>query len=737
MMCLLVTYKHFFERKDIERNVAGKLFMKVTNFIKKVSAVGLSALMCMSLFPSSFYASEIPTEEIASYCVTAIDKEEGQVVLVDSEGTPVETNEYTEGETVYFDVEPAEGYLLEDIQILAENDSIIESYAVTEEITAFTMPGSNVSIEGNFIAVETSESVEETEETIQEESTEGESVVQETESVSEAATEEPTEEPTEDSTEVETETEEAVDIYASDFDFSSIEGIDFSSGRLLIAGDDSIFVDRDVIVSSYDGVYILQFTDIETAKRAYGYYSDKAAMVIVDTAVYVADESDIIVDSTEEVSESVEETSEAIEESSEATEEEQTVIVEENPVDESLIMEEGDTPFDELKEALDDGVQSYDIALIDTGASDVASSYSVIGDITYDDNGHGTKMVEAIRGQNSEAKILSIKAADANGRADVSAIYAAFEYAISQNVKIINFSMSAIATSENTIILDEIEKAVSMGVTVVGAAGNNAANASYFVPGKSDSAYIIGAADEEGVRLSTSNFGDTVDYNVYADSTSEAAAKFAGWISTNDIATIADALNWGLIFECDYDPEWPEGGIIYTASDDFEIAGSSLVFPASINVNVMAYLGQSDVLIYTNDSSLSQQNSYSDSIYGAGASYTPIYCYERNNSTPQGFDYTYDTTYLTQTQQQQIAYCIAHGFSANHKDSRFDGVSDIEAQFLTQAAIAAITDGVNGASLNETVWYRNSSYGGATSSLSPQSGEDGILFHHNIRYIQI
>ena len=639
--------------------------MKVTNFIKKVSAVGLSALMCMSLIPSTFYASEVVPEEKVSYCVTTIDKDEGQVILTDSEGLPVESNEYIEGETVYFLTEAAEGYHLNDIQILADNESIVESYAATEEITAFIMPGSDVTINSDFVVIEESESTEdiqeETSETITEETTVEETTTEETEAASEEDT-------TEASVETETETEtqaEVVDIYASDFDFSSIEGIDFSSGRLLIAGDDSIFVDRDVIVSSYDGLYILQFTDIETAKRAYGYYSDKAAMVIVDTAIYVADDADIIVDSIEETSEMTEETSEVVEE----TETETTTIVEENPVDESLIMSEGDTPFDELKEALNDGVQSYDIALIDTGASNVTSAYSVIGDATYDDNGHGTKMVDAIYGQNQDAKILSIKAADANGRADVSAIYAAFEYVLSQNVKIINLSMSAIATSENAIIVDEIEKAISMGIMVVGAAGNNAANAAYFIPGKIDSAFIIGATDETGVRLSTSNFGDTVDYNVYAESTSEAAAKFAGWISINDISAISDVLNKDLIFETEYDGT-DSSSAIYTLTNDF-IIDTNLDFPQSI-VGESHDLGESDMIFFTT------------SITG---SVTPVYCINRGKHRPN-----HTTLTLTNTQIQQVAYCIAHGYSINHKDDRFAGIDDREAQYLTQIAVFAVLD---------------------------------------------
>lgn len=641
--------------------------MKVTNFIKKVSAVGLSALMCMSLIPSIFYASETISEEKTSYCVTTIDKEEGQVILVDSEGLPVESNEYTEGETVYFLIEAAEGYRLSDIQILADNELIIESYAATEEITAFTMPDSDVTISSDFVIIEESESTknlqEDTEETTEKITTEETTVEEMTTEGTTIAFEEDT---TKAFVETETETQaEVVDIYASDFDLSSIEEIDFSSGRLLVAGDDSIFVDRDIIISSYDGLYILQFTDIETAKRAYGYYSDKADMVIVDTAIYIADDANIIVDSVEETSEITEDTSEITEE----TEPETTTIIEENPVDESLIMSEGDTPFDELKEALSDGVQSYDIALIDTGASNVTSAYSVIGDAAYDDNGHGTKMVDAIYGQNQDARILSIKAADANGRADVSAIYAAFEYAISQNVKIINLSMSAIATSENAILIDEIEKAVSMGITVVGAAGNNAANAAYFIPGKIDSALIIGAADDKGIRLSASNFGNTVDYNVYADSTSEAAAKFTGWLSINDISAISEILNKDLIFETEYDGT-DDSSIIYTLTDDF-IVDTTLNFPQSI-MGQSYDVGDGDMIFYTT------------SITGSAI---PAYCINRGKHKPNGTNLT-----LTDTQIQQVAYCIAHGYSINHKDDRFAGIAGQEAQYLTQIAVYAVLD---------------------------------------------
>ena len=631
--------------------------MRFKNILNRAGSFGLAVLTAFTICPTSFTQAAEPESEVVETSVTSSamvyinESEYGVTTVNDTE----ESLEVISGETVKIKVSANEGYQVSAITVASTDDlETFEVYAVDDHYE-FVMPETDVYVTTWY---ETTSKGEE-ESSSEEDTLTEETITEETEIVSEEDTTEVASEPT---TEVQ---EEIVDIYASDFDFSSVEGIDFSSGRLLVAGDDSIFVDRDVIVSSYDGLYILQFTDIETAKRAYGYYSDKAAMVIVDTAIYIADDADINVDLVEETSEVTEETPEAPEE----TEPETATIIEENPVDESLIMSEGDTPFDELKEALNDGVQSYDIALIDTGASNVTSAYSVIGDVAYDDNGHGTKMVDAIYGQNQGAKILSIKAADANGRADVSAIYAAFEYAISQNVKIINLSMSAIATSENAIIVDEIEKAISMGITVVGAAGNNAANAAYFIPGKIDSAFIIGAADETGIRLSTSNFGDTVDYNVYAESTSEAAATFAGWISTNELSTISDVLNKDLIFETEYDGI-DNSSAVYTLTNDF-IVDTTIDFPQSI-IGQSYTLGQGDMIFYTT------------SITGSA---TPVYCVNRGKHRP---DNTYLT--LTNTQMQQVAYCIAHGYSINRKDDRFAGIGDQEAQYLTQIAVFAVLD---------------------------------------------
>ncbi|MFR6329348.1 MAG: hypothetical protein ACLUOI_11350 [Eisenbergiella sp.] len=59
-----------------------------------------------------------------------------------------------------------------------------------------------------------------------------------------------------------------------------------------------------------------------------------------------------------------------------------------------------------------------------------------------------------------------------------------------------------------------------------------------YIPGAVEEAYIIGAADENGNTLAGSNYGDTVDYFVTADSTSEATALFTGYISKYGIGAL-------------------------------------------------------------------------------------------------------------------------------------------------------------------------------------------------------
>ena len=275
---------------------------------------------------------------------------------------------------------------------------------------------------------------------------------------------------------------------------------DFSSMRLIMAGE---LKDPEHILSEYDGTYLLQYDTIQETRNAYAYYVSNADFVEVDTILLAADEAGTASDEMA-----------------------------------SSVMEEGNTPFDAL-ETITSGEDHFGeadgpvIALIDTGVKDidVYDLVSVIGEDPADDNGHGSAMAGFIYAENTDASIISIKALDAEGRGDVSAVYAAIKYAIESGVDIINLSMSAAKKAEHAALEAIIGEAVQKGILVVASAGNNGKDAKFYIPGCIDGVITAASCDETGKVLDTSNRGDTVDYYVRSESTSEAAAILSGVLS--------------------------------------------------------------------------------------------------------------------------------------------------------------------------------------------------------------
>lgn len=294
-----------------------------------------------------------------------------------------------------------------------------------------------------------------------------------------------------------------------------LNDLDFSTCRLLVGSSVEDVLNDVSVLSTYNGVSLLQFPSEDATKRAYIALSKIADFVNVDTADFeVSDIANVEKDE----------------------------------------MSEGINPIGELSEADTEEVsQSNVIAVIDTGSSErdnVIERVSMLGDDVSDDNGHGDEMISKILSQDKDAKIISIKAMDSNGRGTTSSVYAGLQYAIEKKVDIINMSFVGIANEDNSSIKDLIETAINQGITVVGAAGNNGTDASYFIPGCVEGAYIIGAANSDGTRLESSNYGKTVDYNVVAGSTSEASALFTGYLSKHK--AIDDVNSNNLIYSTDY-----------------------------------------------------------------------------------------------------------------------------------------------------------------------------------------
>lgn len=223
---------------------------------------------------------------------------------------------------------------------------------------------------------------------------------------------------------------------------------------------------------------------------------------------------------------------------------------------------------------------------------------------------HGDSMLQAITSQNPDAKVLSIRAMNDNGLGTISSLVAAMEYAMNKNVDMINLSLYARTTLSTSVLKSEIQKAVDAGITVIGAAGNDGVDVADYVPGSVESAYIIGAAKEDGSRLETSNFGATVDYNVVGDSTSEATALFTGYISKNGLDKVSEVLNQGMIFETGFggsEEDVVEGN--GEKQDVKPIEDTGEVFPVTIDVK-----GKAEIIFSNLDGSFVKKVSATDEV---------------------------------------------------------------------------------------------------------------------------
>lgn len=294
---------------------------------------------------------------------------------------------------------------------------------------------------------------------------------------------------------------------------SGLNKDDFSSARLLVMTDDeNDIIDKEHMIGSYGDIYLLQYESAEQAMTAYSYYKEHVDAVEPDAKIAAASESE-----------------------GEATPSNENAVAALSNDDCSTAAQNNDKKV---------------IALIDTGASEsknVIDRVSLIDDVL---NGgtHGDDMVSNIVSQNAGAQILSIRALGNDGYGSYSAIVSAIEYAINSDVDIINLSMYSPKTLATSVIEAEIQKAIDDNITVVGAAGNDGKDVAGYVPGSIEDAYVIGAATEDGIRITNSNYGELVDFYVVADSTSEAAAKFSGYISKNGLEAVVEDKS-GLFFE--------------------------------------------------------------------------------------------------------------------------------------------------------------------------------------------
>ena len=306
---------------------------------------------------------------------------------------------------------------------------------------------------------------------------------------------------------------------------SDISGLDFEkfkTARLIVmTNDKNDIIDSEHMIASYGDIYLLQYNTVEQAMTAYLYYNGRVSAVEPDATLDAAGE---------DVEMKSEELDEEVTDNTSETEGTQPTEIAGMTVDNVV------NPVSALADTVASEKAVYHnqvIALIDTGvgkSNNVIDRVSLIDDVMVGGT-HGIEMERDIVEQNPDAKILSIRALGNDGYGSISSVIAGIEYAINSKVNIINLSMYSRKTSGTGVLEAEIQKAIDNGIVVVDSAGNDDADVAEYVPGSIDSVWTIGAATESGTKQTISNYGDSVDYYVVADSTSKAAAKFTGYIS--------------------------------------------------------------------------------------------------------------------------------------------------------------------------------------------------------------
>jgi subtilisin family serine protease len=141
-----------------------------------------------------------------------------------------------------------------------------------------------------------------------------------------------------------------------------------------------------------------------------------------------------------------------------------------------------------------------------------------------DGNGHGTHVTgiiaadrdngEGITGVAPSVKVLPLRVLDDSGSGYADDTIKAIDYAIDQDVQVINLSLGDFVPLQSTIFPDQayedaLQRAVDAGIVVVLAAGNNS-----FVKCENpdvEEVLCVGAVQRSGKRSSFSSFGTNVD----------------------------------------------------------------------------------------------------------------------------------------------------------------------------------------------------------------------------------
>lgn len=227
------------------------------------------------------------------------------------------------------------------------------------------------------------------------------------------------------------------------------------------------------------------------------------------------------------------------------------------------------------------------VAIIDTGSDIANEKISLLGDDGSDSNGHGTLMSRLILNETSDAYIISVKAVGDNGKGKLSDVYAGVRYAIDHEADYLLMAISLKDNGEYEEFISLVKEAIAKGIKVIASAGNKNSDASEYIPAGIKGVITAGAIDNEGYKISISNYGSAVDYYIPAGSTSEAAAILTGMLiagKEDECETDYDTKNEDDDDEIIEDYDGPE----------FSIDESRMTWPTKKNLTDAGYRNSAD-----------------------------------------------------------------------------------------------------------------------------------------------
>ncbi|MFB3907500.1 MAG: S8 family serine peptidase [Candidatus Eisenbacteria bacterium] len=163
-------------------------------------------------------------------------------------------------------------------------------------------------------------------------------------------------------------------------------------------------------------------------------------------------------------------------------------------------------------EALDGAIEPGGTDFVDGDDEpyDEANGIDDDGDGTVDEGaGHGTMVAGILHLVAPGAKILPIRVLNDEGVGQTFTVAKGVRYAVDHGARVINLSLGL--PVDCSILRHEVERAESLGVALIGAAGNDGVDRPYYYPASNPECLSVAALDSSDVKASFSNFNEAVD----------------------------------------------------------------------------------------------------------------------------------------------------------------------------------------------------------------------------------